>query len=95
MKKLLFVLCMVLSGHVVAATEYSFYYSNLQPLANAGYGVFHRGGCAPTVLSLESGHGLVAVWLAGIDAQIIGVTVMNISNAQQSGIAKIRLGACQ
>ena len=94
MKKLLFVLFMVLSGQVVAAQEFVIQYS-LAPGEYTWYASGHSFHCIPTVLSLGAGEANAAVWLIGINPGTFSVRVMNVGNTNTSGDAKLRLGSCQ
>ena len=93
-KKLLFVLLMVLSGQVMAATEIVIPYS-LAPGESTWYASGHSFHCVPTVLSLGVGEGNAAAWLIGISPGTFSVRVMNVGNTNTSGNAKLRLGSCQ
>ena len=99
MKKLLFVLLMVLSGQVMAAQEIVIPYANLPPGGPYAYLKFHNTGCVPSISSLESGNAFVAVWLASVGENHITVSVYNALTTSAmaplaSGGIKIRLGNC-
>ncbi len=94
MKKLLFVLLMVLSGQVVAATEIVIPYSNLPAGGPYTYLRFHNTGCIPPVNSIESGNSVVAVWLASIGQDHITLTIYNAFSVAAHGTIKVRLGNC-
>lgn len=93
MKKLLFVLFMVLSGQVVAAQEIVLNYS----LPAGGSVVFqpaYNSGCLPTVLSLESGNVNTATWLVVLGTHASIIKVVNIGTATEYGAAKLRIDVC-
>ena len=94
MKKLLFVLCMVLSDQVAAATDKAIPYS-LSPGASLYYTGAHSIPCIPPVNSLESREGNVAAWMIEVGPFTFSVRVINLSTTNQSGIVMLRLGNCQ
>lgn len=95
MKKLLFVLLMVLSGQVVAALEMIIPYENFAPGGPTTSLWFHEIGCDPTVLSVESGNAEAAVWVTELGAHYVTYSIYNIGKYPIQGNIKIRFGRCE
>lgn len=94
MKKLL-LLCFFLFSLPVFAQDVVLQYGTIP----AGSSVFvtgeHSYRCVPSVLSLASGEGNVAVWLVALSQYTYSVRVLNFGNVPVTGTSTLRLGNCQ